>query len=724
MNQISELDRMIETLRDFITGEFYTPMDMRGLTAMLDIGPGEYDLFAEAVDELIREGAIVETKKGKLVSAADSGLLAGSFRASTRGFGFVTTDNAGEDLFVSRDHTHGAMHGDRVQIAVIKGEKGKEAEVIRVLERAVTELVGTMHEVHEAAPVRTKKGKKVKRPPATRFVVKPDDPKFSFRIEVLPAQTNGARDGDKVLVKLTKYPADGHAKTFAMGKVSRIFGEGGSREANYRAILHENGIKTAFDEDTVAEARSIAPGIDPAGRLDLRDKVIFTIDGADAKDFDDAISVERDGDGYLLGVHIADVSHYVRPGSALDREAMARGTSVYFTDKVVPMLPEALSNGVCSLNRDSDKYTLSALIRLDADGGIVAADFRETIISSKVRGVYHEVNDVLEQGEASEYWEKYAFLYPDTLPLMVELYEKLKKKSRTRGSLEFETAEALILLGDDGMPLDIRLRERGTSERLIEQFMLAANEAAASWLTNLGLPCIFRVHEEPSSEKVEAFITFVHNLGLDMRPLKRRKLLPSGYREVYDEAVEKGLTSVVTPVMLRSLMKAKYTAVPAPHFGLGCELYCHFTSPIRRYPDLAVHRIIKCALRGEMDEKAASMFEDFAADAAEKSNDAELRAVSAERDIEDLYKVLFLSDKVGEEHEGIISSVTSFGMFVELENTCEGLVPITTLPGWFEFDEARRQLTGGGITYSLGQKVRIRIVSCDVTTRRAEFALI
>ncbi len=724
MSEIKTLEEMIAEVRDFIGSEYYIPMDMRGITAVLGIEAPQYDLFAEAVDELIRCCEICETGRGKLVLAKDSGLFSGLYSATTRGFGFFVQDGA-SDLFISREHSHGAMHGDRVQVRLIKGETGKEAEVVRVLERAVTEVVGTMREVRNSAPTKNKKGKKVRRKTASQFFVKPDDPKYTFRVEVLPAQANGARDGDKVLVKITKYPpANSDGKQYAKGRISRIFGDSGSLGANYQAVLHADGIKQRFDEDTLLEARAIKSEISTEGRTDLRDLTIFTIDGADAKDFDDAISLTREGEGYLLGVHIADVSHYVKANSALDREAYARGTSIYFTDKVVPMLPEELSNGVCSLNRDSDKYALSAMLHLDKSGAISEVQFCESVISSKVRGVYSEVNDVLAQGEASAYYEKYAFLFPETLPLMVELYEKLLEKSRARGSLELETAEAMILLGDDGIPTEIVPRERGISERLIEQFMLAANEAAAEWLTSMSLPCIYRTHEEPSPEKVEPFITFVHNLGLDMRPLKRRKLLPSAYAAVYEEATEKGLSRVLTPVMLRSLMKARYSAASAPHFGLGCALYCHFTSPIRRYPDLAVHRIIKAALHGEIDENALPRYESFARDAAEQSSATELRAQNAERDIEDLYKTLYLSKRIGEESDGIISSVTSFGMFVELADTCEGLVPINTLPGWFEYDDARKQLIGGGIVYSLGQQVRIRIVSCDIASRRAEFELI
>ncbi len=730
MEDIKSIEEMMERVHETVESELYTSMDMRELTSFLDLKVDEYDTFAAAVEELIRLGEICRTRRGKLVSVSDSGYIVGIYRSTTRGFGFVLQEDG--DIFISRDNTHGAMMGDRVLVSLIKDKthgNNREGEIQCVVERAVIEVVGTLRIVRQGtqkAKVK-KKGKNQKalvKAAKTKITVTPDDPKLTFKISIPTAQANGAKDGDKVVVRIIRYPGD-TVDGNAVGRVLRIFGPSESYTANYQSILYANGIKTRFDDATLAEARAITPGCNPEGRLDLRDKIIFTIDGADAKDFDDAISLERDGDGYLLGVHIADVTEYVKPGSALDDVAMRRGTSVYFTDKVVPMLPEELSNGVCSLNRDSDKYALSALIRLDSEGAIVEAEFCESVISSKVRGVYHEVNDVLANGEKSEFYEKYAFLLEDTLPLMVELYEKLLEKSRRRGSLELETTESVILLDEAGMPIDIVARERGVSERMIEQFMLAANEAAASWLTSMSLPCVFRVHEEPNSEKVQSFAEFIYNLGLDVRPLRRRKLLPSCYRDVALEASEKGLSAVVTPVMLRSLMKAKYSSASAPHFGLGCALYCHFTSPIRRYPDLAVHRIIKAALHGLIDNETLPKYEAFASEAAEKSSENELRALNAERDIEDLYKVIFMSDKIGNEYEGIISSVTGFGMFVELENTCEGLVAINTLRGWYEFDEKSRRLIGdGGKSFSLGQRVRICVEDCDIISRRIDFSLV
>ncbi|MCI8388845.1 MAG: ribonuclease R [Clostridiales bacterium] len=733
MNHINNLADMSQCVLELVGSDGYVPMDMRDMTAVLTLEVEQYDLFAEAVETLKRAGEITETKRGRIIKVEGSDRVNGKYRATTRGFGFVTPDShdgkTQPDIYIPRERSLGAMNGDRVQVkrAASHGDS-PEGEVVLIIERAISEVVGTFRELHERVKLPKKTKKKFPRPTEqVRYIVKPDDAKLTFRVKIPPSMRNNAKDGEKVLVGITKYPQPPlpgklSGESEALGKVLRVFGERDSKSANYQSILYANGVRTHFPDEVSAEARKIAEcEILPDGRLDLRDKLIFTIDGADAKDFDDAISLERDGDGYLLGVHIADVSHYVKPGSALDNEAFERGTSIYFTDKVVPMLPEELSNGVCSLNRDTDKYTLSALIRLDADAEIREVTLHEAIISSKLRGVYSEVNDVIDRREESEYWEKYSFLFPDTLPMMVELYEKFKQKSDARGALELETVEAGFVLDADGMPVDIVRRERGVAEKLIEQFMLCANRAVAEWLNSLGMPCVYRTHEEPSSEKVQAFAMFSHNLGLNITPLRRRKLLPSAYCEVYDEAREKGLDSILTVVMLRSLMKAKYTVSPAPHFGLGCELYCHFTSPIRRYPDLAVHRIVRAVLHGDINVDALT---DFADRAAVKSSENELRAMNAERDIEDLYKVLFMSDKVGKVFDGIVSSVTSFGMFVELENTCEGLVPIASMDGYFEYNQQNLTLSCGKVVYQLGDRVRVKLVGCDLVTRKIDFKLI
>lgn len=725
---MDNLSSMCDLILENIKSDIYVPMDMRELTDFLQIEQGQYDLFSEAIDTLMSSGEICFTKKGKIISSVASGYIIGTFRQSSKSFGFVLNEKG--DIYIKKENTIGAINGDKVMVSLLsKSNNGnsREGQIIKILEHTVTEIVGTFNVINVSSPKFKVGNKKQKKIPSkhlgVKYIVQPDDPKLRFNVEIPHSRSNGAKNGQKVAVFLTEYPKK--SSDNPVGKVIKIFGETKSKDANYKSILFENGIKQRFNEETLLEAKAIKTHCDVGNRLDLRNKIIFTIDGEGAKDFDDAISIERDGNGYILGVHIADVSHYVKEKSALDKEAMQRGNSVYFTDKVIPMLPEELSNGVCSLNRDSDKYTLSAFINLDCDGNIRSYEFKESIISSCMRGVYHEINDVIDNGNKSEYYSKYDFLFENTIPTMLELYEKLYKKTKERGSPELETTESEIILDDDGYPVDIVCRIRGTSERMIEQFMLAANQAAAMFLNSMSLPCVFRIHEEPTAEKVQAFAEFIYNLGLNVLPLRRKKLLPSNYRDVAIEASEKGLSQVVTPIMLRSMMKAKYSTAAEGHFGLACELYCHFTSPIRRYADLAVHRIIKTAINGELTSNRISRFEAYAKKAADAANEAELRTLNAERDIEDLYKAIFMSDKIGMIFDGIISSIQSFGMFAELENTCEGLIPISTLPGWYEYDEASRSLySENGKRFSLGQRIKIKVEKSDVISKKIEFSLV
>lgn len=726
MTDKKTLEAMSQAILELIKSDLYVPMDMRDMTDVLTLEPGDYDLFAEAIDHLEHIGELTFTKKGNIVKTEGSGRINCIYRATTRGFGFAVPEN-GEEIYIPTEYTLGAMNGDRVQVKLVATHKRdkndkKQGEIVRILERAVTELVGGFRVVVENHHLPKKvRGKLPRQKPTEHFIVKPDDPKLTFKVKIPPSARNGAKDGEKVQVCITKYPTAGLrcGDDYAVGKIMRVFGSNDSMAANYESILAENKIRTSFSQELRTEAQRIAAEpIKLDGRLDLREKIIFTIDGESAKDFDDAISVEKCGDEWLLGVHIADVSHYVKQNSLLDNEAFERGMSVYFADMVIPMLPEELSNGVCSLNRDSDKYTLSALIKLDNSGKILETSIHRAVISSKVRGVYSELNDVIELGRDSKFYEKYEFLFPDILPNILKVYEILKKKSELRGSLEIETVESGISIDENGMPIDITPRERGISERVIEQFMLCANEAVASWLNGMDMPCVYRIHDDPLPERVRDFTLFAFNLGLDVTPLKRRKLLPSSYGAVYADAKEKGIDNILTVMMLRSLAKAKYSAAPGNHFGLGCELYCHFTSPIRRYPDLAVHRIISAILDGNFDFER---LEGLAEAAAVRSSENELRVVNAEREIDDLYKTVYMSKHIGEKFDAVISSVTTFGFFAELENTCEGLVPISSLDGYFEYDERIMGLVYGKKSYRLGDRIRVRVKDCDIVTRRIEF---
>lgn len=548
---------------------------------------------------------------------------------------------------------------------------------------------------------------------AALYVV-PSSRRMPFDILLTPPFIAG--EGEMVEARLTKIGGRGADAT---AKITKVFGAADSLSANYNAILSSYGIESEFGASVLREAQEVScEELSAEGREDLRGELIFTIDGADAKDLDDAISLKKLEDGWELSVHIADVSHYVREGSELDREAKTRGTSVYFTDKVVSMLPPIISNGCCSLNRDSDKYALSAHIKLDKNANIKGLRLSKSIISSVVRGVYSEINDIYQHGKKSEFYPKYAHVY-ETLLDMKKVYEKREAIAFSRGYVELDTAEGQILLGEDGIPCEIVKRARGIGERLIEQFMLCANEAVAVWLSEKKYPCVYRIHETPDEEKITAFKNFLHNLGVDSSVLYEGNVTAKAYSRILEAAEKKGISDIVSDVMLRSFMKARYSNVRSGHFGLALDYYCHFTSPIRRYPDLSVHRIISAAISKNPD--SAKRYFDFARESAIKSSDNEIRALGAERSIEDLYKTVYMKAHEGEEYDARITSVQSFGFFATLDNTCEGLVSVSSLDGFFVYSESANSLSNKKTSYTLGQKVRIRVKYADIARHKTEF---
>jgi len=671
----------------------------------------------------------------------DDVFVTGTFSYSGKGFGFCVVDEeyGMEDIFISPRKTMGAMTGDRVRVKVYEnfdGTKSTEGEVV-FAEYSSDAIIGTLY---------------VKRGYA--YVI-PDRGRYGVVIYVpeKDVDVSGAADGYKVEVCPSGEPYFTRTRSITvrgprnmpyfdtMGRITRVFGSALSKDANYAAILHSAGIRTTFPESTLAHADAVSKEpIVHGDRVDLRDKLIFTIDGAGAKDLDDAISLElRDGKR-ILGVHIADVSHYVRQNTPTEEEARLRGTSVYFTDKVVPMLPEALSNDACSLNAGTDKYALSAEITLDEDGNRLGTRIFKSIIRSSVRGVYHEVNDLFENGEKSEFYEKYEAAYP-TLTEMHRLYLQLKEKSAIRGVLELEDSEAVILLNEAGQPVDIVRRERGDGEKLIEQFMLQANMGVAEVLKSLGLPCLYRTHEEPSEEKISAFAKFAHNVGLDTREItkawgdtgkERAEALMSGLGNILKEADGRGIAGIISEMMLRAMMKAKYQSVCAPHFGLGVDTYCHFTSPIRRYPDLFVHTVITTVLEktgagvlsAESDKEAAkravTILEKVADDRGISSSDCEVRAQNAEREIVDMYMTLYMSEKVGETFSGAVSGVIRSGIFVRLDNLVEGFVPVASFPG-AKINDELMTMHHDGKTYTLGTRIDVVLVDADVSTGKITF---
>ena len=637
----------------------------------------------------------------------------GVFSSSKSGFGFVTPENSEgqRDIFIPEDKTLGAIDGDVVEIIYHTyksrlGEEKTEGRVTKIVEFGRKTVIGTIDE--ESYPYR---GKRIVAP---RYVLIPDDRALntSFRVTEL----FGALPGDKVEASITR---DG--SRIPDCKVIRSFGRADSKEANYESILAECAITVDFTPAELAEAEFFASvPISEEGRV-RRNEIIFTIDGADAKDLDDAVSLRRlPGGGWQLGVHIADVSSYVKERTHLDRAAMARGTSVYFTDKVVPMLPKALSNGACSLNAGEDKYALSAIIKLGSDGAIESTEVIPTIINSRVRGVYSEVNEILANEADAATRAKYKAVIP-TLNRMHELYLLLAERSSRRGAVELDSTEAAVILSEDGVPLDIVKRERGVAERMIEQFMLTANEAVARLLTEKEIPCVYRVHENPPPDKLADFLNYVHNLGFDASVISARNAEPKDFSHLLMLAGEKGLSRPVSYTMLRTMSKAKYSEVCAGHFGLALKHYCHFTSPIRRLSDLATHRIIHKVL---IEGKRPELYAKYARRAAVAATEAELRALSAERRIENLYKVIYMSDKIGQEFDAIINSITSFGFFAELDNTCEGLVPISELYGMFSFDEKNLTLRSRNKIYRIGDSVRVRLEEADIIRGKLRFSVV
>ncbi len=639
----------------------------------------------------------------------------GVFSSSKSGFGFVTpTDSElSRDVFIPEDKVGGAIEGDLVEIVYHKyrsysGEERTEGRVRKIIEYGRKNLIGTAE--LESSFIRGKRfGTK-------KMILIPDDPKISVRPII--TDTYNVSEGDKIEAQIDRKTGGRYLEC----SVIRNFGNTYTKEANYEAVLAECGIDTEFSKEALAEAEFFAAmPLSEEGRHIRVDDVIFTIDGEGAKDLDDAVSLKRlKGGGYQLGVHIADVSHYVKERTHLDRTVMARGTSVYFTDKVVPMLPKCLSNGACSLNAGEDKYALSAIINLSPLGEILSCKLEPTIIRSRVRGVYSEVNRIFDGTADREIKLKYKEVIP-TLAKMHELYLILKQKSEKRGALELETSEAEILLDGDGVPFDILKRDRGDAEKLIEQFMLCANEAVAVLLTENNIPCVYRVHENPPPEKLSDFLTFAHNLGFNTAKISREKSEPADFSALLKEAAGRGISTPVSYTMLRAMAKAKYSENKHAHFGLGIELYCHFTSPIRRLSDLATHRIIHKVI---FENKRPELYLGYARRAAAAATEAELRALNAERRIENLYKVIYMEKFIGDEFDAVINSVTSFGFFAELDNTCEGLVPIGELAGMFIYDEKNLTLRSRNLVYRLGDRVRVRLEECDIIRGKLRFSVI
>ena len=623
----------------------------------------------------------------------------------TEGFGFVRPDEAQADVFIPGRYLMGALPGDRVKITVRPG-KGDllEGEVLTILEEKDYHFTGVFR-MENGAPA-----------------VYPDA-QMKGPVSVAKGRTMDAKEGDKVLAQIVKR---GQRHFDHRAAVTAVYGSSQLASVCCEAVLADNGIEKEFSPQVLEEAKRVQEkGISQREidrRLDLRGEIIFTIDGADTKDIDDAVSLTKLEDGWELGVHIADVSHYVRPGSALDEEAFGRGTSVYYANAVIPMLPKELSNGICSLNPQEDRLAFSALLRLDRAGAIQDYAFRKSVIRSRVKGVYSEINRIFDKTADEAIRRKYNGLEP-VLWNMKELAGLLYQRRMERGGLELESSEAKILIGEDGRVQDILPRKSGAAEGLIEEFMLSANEAAASFGLERELPFLFRVHEDPSAEKLEALSEILTVLGLDASDIKPG-VQPSQLQKILRAVRGTDMQMLVNSQLLRSMAKAQYSEVNKGHFGLVLQKYSHFTSPIRRYPDLAIHRVMGEQLKGTDGQELQRRFGRFVKEAAVHSSAAEQLAMTVERRCEDCYKAEYMARHLGESYEGVVSGVTQRGIFVELPNTVEGMVRLSEMPGRFEYDgKIEVRDLDSGRRLRIGDRVQIKAVRADVSSGEVDFAL-
>lgn len=699
-----------DTLLEFMREEAYRPMDIQELVSVFDINPDEYRAFKKTLKTMKKEGLIFRTKKDKFALPERLGLITGKLQAHAKGFGFLIPEVEGEkDVFIPSSFINGAMNGDRILVQITREDKNgkkREGEVIQILERANTKIIGVYEDSKNFG-----------------FVIA-EDTRISQDIFISKKDRNGAKDGDVVVVEITKWP---EKRRSPEGVVKEVLGQKGDKGLDILTIIKKYGLPEEFPPKVQAFAAGIDEEIplkEYKRRKDLRDVRMVTIDGEDAKDLDDAVSIERlDNGRYRLGVHIADVSHYVREKNPLDKEALKRGTSVYLIDRVIPMLPKKLSNGICSLNPKVDRLTLSCIMVIDGSGKVLDHEIVESVIRTNERMTYTDVTKILKDNDP-ELSKRYEYLLDD-FKAMEELCNILYKKRTKRGAIDFEFEESKIILNEFGKPIDIKPYEREIANRIIEEFMLVCNETVAEHMFWSHLPFVYRIHEDPDEEKLEKFREFIYNLGYIVK--WNGEVKPRNLQEILEKVRGKKEETVVSTLLLRSMMRAKYSPECVGHFGLAAKYYCHFTSPIRRYPDLQIHRIIKEFINGKIDDDRSKKLTALVDYAARQSSETENIATEAEREVDDLKKAEYMLDRIGEEFEGIVSSVTSFGMFVELPNTIEGLIHITALDDdYYIYDENHLCLMGERTKkiYRLGDFVKVRCSKVDIPNREIYFDMV
>ena len=698
------LNQRKETMLALLNDPTYVPMKLKELAMLLNLSRDQRDELREVMESLEQDGKVILTKRGKYkIPSAE--FLTGTFSGNAKGFGFVTIEGRPDDIYIPYDKVKDAMHGDRVQIVVEPARGGRRAEgtVVKVLERANQTLVGYYQKSKNFG-----------------FVI-PDNQKIGEDVFIPQGKDMGAVTGHKVIVKLTDY---GGERKKPEGEIVEIIGHVNDPGTDILSIVRAYGIPDEYPQEVMEQIEHIPDEVQEAekvGRKDIRDWQTVTIDGEDAKDLDDAITISREDFGYRLGVHIADVSHYVREGSPLDREALKRGTSVYLVDRVVPMLPHKLSNGICSLNQGVDRLALSCIMDIDPHGKVLSHEVAETLIRVDRRMTYTAVNAIITDRDPAVMAEYDGFV--EMFDCMKELADILRDKRSQRGSIDFDFPETKILLDEKGHPTEIKPYERNSATKIIEDFMLMANETIAEDYYWQEIPFLYRTHDNPDPEKMKRLGIFINNFGYSLH-------LQNG--EVHPKEIQKLLTKIegteeealISRLTLRSMKQAKYMPICGGHFGLAARYYTHFTSPIRRYPDLQIHRIIKENLHGNLTGKRISHYDSILTEVSIQCSQTERRADEAEREVVKMKKCEYMSKRVGQIYEGVISGVTNWGFYVELPNTVEGLVRVSDLYGdYYLFSEEKMELRGerSGRIYRLGQKVKVTVSGTDKLTRTVDF---
>lgn len=662
--------------------------------------------MADCLDLLEKEGEIYHSNKDKYMLFSLCNLKKGFLRVNKKGYGFVEVNNEDEDIFISSDDMKNAIDGDFVvaEVTVTKDDGRREGRILKIIKRGLSTVVGEIY---------FRRG--------IGYII-PDDKKLKLEIEIPKKKNMGSVDGHKVVVAIDEFKKKGKC----VGEVIKIIGHKNDPGVDILSIVEHFKIKYEFDKEVIEQLDSIPEEVsvsDKKGRKDLTEEVIFTIDGDDTKDIDDAISIEKLKNGnYKLGVHIADVSYYVKEGTPLDNEAMERGTSVYLVDRVIPMLPHKLSNGICSLNSNVERLAISCVMEIDKSGKTVDYEIFQSVIKSRIQMTYKNVNKILEENIIPEGYE----LYVDDLKLMKELADIIRKRKIERGYLDFDVDEPKILVDDNCVPTDIVLRERGAGENLIEDFMIQANECVATHIFYMNLPFIYRVHEYPKEEKIKSFLSFLQTLGYTTYG-NIKDVSPKNIQKLLNFLKDKKEAKILSSQLLRNMQKAVYLPQNLGHFGLASKCYTHFTSPIRRYPDTTVHRLLRTYLfNNDMSSNTINKWEEKLIYISDHSSATERISVDCEREVEEMKMAEYMEKHIGEEFSGMISSVTNFGLFVELDNLVEGLVHISELNGYYNYDEVSQSLIGENSNdrYRLGDRVLIKVISASKDERTIDFKII